>query len=125
VPSHFYPERQCLVFTVIVALATGALPVHAQTAGQRSTIVGAWVHVPTDGDAPPTDSIVFRANGTYSQWLFITSRKPQRVDGRWTRNGKHYKIDHAGAGDSFILSKGYLILGDAEGVIRGYRRTRP
>jgi hypothetical protein len=63
-------------------------------------------------------------NGTYSQWLYITSNKPQRLDGSWTRSGKRYRIEHSGLGDYFILKEGYLLLGDEEGGIRGYRRLR-
>jgi hypothetical protein len=112
--------RQLLVL-VVVCLGLTSSRLHAQSAG---TIVGAWVHVPTEPDTPALDSIVFRSNGTYSQWLYITSTKPQRLDGRWTRSGKRYRIEHSGAGDSFVLKEGYLILGDEEGAIRGYRRIR-
>jgi hypothetical protein len=94
---------------------------------QANSILGVWLHVPRGADEDtdvPLDSIMFRKNGTYSQWLYVTSLKPQQVDGRWSRHGAGYRIQRSGAGDYFVLKEGVLILLDAEGPIRGYRRTR-
>jgi hypothetical protein len=88
-----------------------------------SSILGGWLHVPTDGVSPPLDSLVFRRNGTYTQWLYITSPEPQRVDGKWSRTGRRYRLEYSGAGDFLILKNGYLVLADEEGVVRTYRRT--